>query len=115
MLGSMATTPTPRIRFDAIQVGVAGAVTAASMFAQWATLAARYVEQVGQTIGDVGARRTSSQDAAGAVLQSYIAYVREVTVLPRASGLRFYSELARLKADAAARTSAVSKPSVNQP
>ena len=91
--------PTTGVPVDALHIATAGVITAAALFSQWATLASRYVEHIGRVAGDLGAGSTTPQNAASAVLESFVAYARDVAGLPRVSSLRFFSELARLKAE----------------
>ena len=91
--------PATGVPVDALHLATAGVITAAAVFSQWATLASRYVEHVGRAARDLGAGSATPQNAASAVLEGFVAYARDVAELPRLSGLRFYSELARLKAE----------------
>ena len=98
-----AKEPASELRTDALHLGAAGAITAAAVLSQWATLASRYVEDVGRVARELGAGSTTTQAAAGTVADAVVAYARDVADLPRLSSLRFYNELARLKGRAAPR------------
>jgi hypothetical protein len=93
------SSPAAGLPVDALHLATAGVITAATAFSQWATLASRYVEHIGRTAGDLGAGSTTPPGAASALLDGFVTYARDLAELPRLSGLRFYSELARLKAE----------------
>ena len=99
LAGAMANDSSTGVPADALHIGAAGMLTAAAVFSQWAILASRYVEHIGRTAGDLGAGSTTPQGAASAALEGFVTYARDVAELPRLSILRFYSELARLKAE----------------
>ena len=95
--------PTTGVPVDALHIAAAGVITGATVFSQWAILASRYVEHIGRVAGDLGGGSTTPQTAASAVLEGFVAFARDVAELPRLSSLRFYSELARLKAESGPR------------
>jgi len=86
-----------------LRVGAASLITAAVTWSQWAALAAGYVELIGRVVGDVGARRTTAQDAAAVAFDGLLTYARDTAELPRLGSLRFYSELERLTKEAGSR------------
>jgi hypothetical protein len=97
------SSPATGVSVDALHLATAGVITAAAAFSQWATLASRYVEDIGRTAGDLGTGSTTPQGAARAALESLMGYARDMAELPRLSTLRFSSELARLKAQSGPR------------
>ena len=84
---------------DAANVAVAGLMTAAAAFGQWASLASRYVEQIRPAFGGASGDPAGAKDRASILLDSYVAYLRDVAELPRYSVFRFYNELARLRGE----------------
>ena len=84
---------------EAANVAAAGLMTVAAVFGQWASLASRYVEQIRPAFGGASGDPARANDPASVLLDSYVAYLRDVAELPRYSVLRFYNELARLRGE----------------
>ena len=81
-------------------IAAAGLLTAAAAFGPWAELTARYFEQIRPAFGGKSGATGALPDPASILMDSYVAYVRDVAELPRFALLRFYNELARLKGEA---------------
>ena len=86
---------------DPANIAAAGLLTAAAAFGQWAELTARYFEHIRPAFGAKSGAGGAAPDPASILMDSYVAYVRDVAELPRFALLRFYNELARLKGDSA--------------
>jgi hypothetical protein len=84
---------------EAANVAAAGLMAAAAAFGQWASLTARYFEQIRPALGGASGDAARKNDPASVLLDGYVAYLRDVAELPRYSVLRFYNELARLRGE----------------
>ena len=65
----------------------------------WTGVTSRSGVEVGKTLMRLAQNRTGYGDAAAEVMDEYVKYLRQTTDLPRIYGLRFYSELERIRDD----------------
>lgn len=97
-------TSTQRELKTLLRAQTAGAVTLASMYAQWAGIAARFVER---GAGHVAALTDESKPrfpdsyerVAARMLDDYARSVREAAALPQTGALRFARELQKQRRD----------------
>jgi hypothetical protein len=86
-----------RVIMDLIQAQLAGLTTGAAFLSQWAEIATRYSEQVGQILIELARNPESYAQATADALDEYRNYLGQMTTLPRISAIRFYSELERIR------------------
>ena len=79
------------------QAQVAALLTGAAFVKEWTEVTSRYGEQVFKSLMALAWSRKAYGGAAEEVMQEYQKYLRQMANLLRIYGLRFYSELQRIR------------------
>ena len=79
------------------QAQLAALLTGAAFVKEWTEVTSRYGEQVYKSLIAPARSRKAYGEAAEEVMQEYQKYLRQMANLPRIYGLRFYSELQKIR------------------
>lgn len=83
-------------------IQLAALSASATLATDWARIADAAGGRLRHLTADLARSRVAPREALGRALEEYRSYLAQLSDLPQAAGLRFYSELARLRDETAA-------------